>query len=138
MNDTPRAMSAALPEKVRAALNISSEDAPLVAQACRVFGINPDPELQPRELANFRIYGDAALLEARSVVLVTCGGRKLRYPIDERTEQELRYQVFRAYKKAGKHHDLIEELPLPADLRLPWEARTGIPRGQAPERPTER
>lgn len=102
----------------------------LLREACRVFGINPDPDLVPRELAAWKPYGSADLFEPLSIVLVTAGGRKLRYPIDERTENELRYHCFNAFK-VNKTSGVITELPLPANLRLPRAAVTGIPDSQS-------
>ena len=100
--------------------------AALLAEACRVFGINPDPELRPLELAAHKFYGSAELLEPMSVSLVTAGGLKIRYPIDAATEYRLRYNVFKAHKtvRNGWSEQHVE-LPLPADLRLPRVHLTG-------------
>jgi len=116
---------ATLPEHVRLALNVRPEHAPILAEACGVFGINPDPELQPRELAGHRIEGSAEEFVLPYASIVTCGGLKLRYPMDERTEHWLRYNVFKAFRK-DKRTGEITELPLPRDLRLPSHHKTGI------------
>ncbi len=111
-----------------AAFKVSSGFAPVLAEACRVFGINPDPDHRPRELLAARGYGDADQFEPLSVVIVTGGGLKLRYPFegDQQTEHTLRFGVFGAFKR-DKRTGTITELPLPRDLRLPAHHRTGIP-----------
>ncbi len=128
-----QASAPALDERVEAAcraLNVALTYAPVLAEACKVFGINPDPELQPRELLAARGYGDAAQFEAPAVVIVTAGGLKIRWPLDADTEHRLRFDTFHAWRKVrvpGTREERIEELPLPKDLRLPAPARTGIP-----------
>lgn len=96
----------------------------LLNEALGTFGINPAG--QPRELLAFRVAGDPDAFEPLVVSLVTAGGRKLTWPLDERTERELRYNVFHAYKADRRTGD-VTELPLPDDLRLPDHAKTGIP-----------
>ncbi len=110
------------------ALGLAPLYEPILAEACRVFGINPDPELRPRELLNARGYGDPDQFESPSVVLVTGGGLKLRFPFegDAPTEHTLRYNVCGAFRR-DKRTGAITELPLPRDLRLPPHHRTGIP-----------
>lgn len=101
----------------------------ILAEACYVFGLNPDPTLKPRELAQYRFdQGDphAASPVPPYVSLVTAGGLKLRYPIDDDTETRLRtvYNCFRANPRTGER----EALPLPPDLTLPREAVDGVVR----------
>jgi hypothetical protein len=107
---------------------ISPEERRLLAEACYVFGIDPDPTLKPRELASYRYdAGDpnAATPIPAYVSLGTSGGLKIRYPMDEDTETRLRvvYNAFRV-NKAGER----EVLPLPADLTLPRSNVDGIVR----------
>lgn len=97
--------------------------------ACTTFGINPDKMARPRELAAVRTGGDPRFLEEEYVVLVTCGGRKIRWPMDAATEERLRY-TFKLFKKVrdqrtGEEH--LEPLPFPSDLRLPETEKTGRP-----------
>lgn len=101
----------------------------LLAEACYVFGINPDPTLKPRELAAWRYDQgdpDAATPVPAYVSMVTSGGLKIRYPLDEDSEIRLRtvYNCFRVNRKTGER----EVLPLPPDLTLPREAVDGIVR----------
>jgi hypothetical protein len=108
--------------------HISPEERRLLAEACYVFGINPDPTLKPRELASYRYdAGDpnAATPVPAYVSIGTSGGLKIRYPMDEDTETRLRivYNAFRV-NKAGER----EVLPLPADLTLPRSNVDGLVR----------
>lgn len=127
MSEARTPTTSGMTQRVIEQLAISPEDAQLLDEACRAFNVNPDPELQPRELASFRIGGDARSFDPRYVSIVTCGGLKLRYPVDADTERRLRYDVFRSWKKGGKYNDEITELPLPHVLHLPIHHRTGIP-----------
>jgi hypothetical protein len=86
----------------------------IFAEACETFGI--DPTATPREILSFAFYGDATFLESLAVVIVTGGGQRLRWPIDARTEEQLR-KIFNL-----QPHD-----PLPRDLRLSPEMRHGYP-----------
>jgi hypothetical protein len=97
---------------------------PLFGEGCRVFNINPNPDARPRELLAVRALGDPRFFEELSVVIVTSGGLKARWPLDADTEGRLR-QLFDLFKK--KSDGTVIELPLPADLSLPEPARTGIP-----------
>lgn len=101
----------------------------LLAEACFVFGINPDPRTKPLELAGHRFDAgdpDGTNPTPAYVSIVTAGGRKLRYPIDSDTETILR-DVFMAYTidKATGERKLV---PLPPDMTLPREAVTGLSR----------
>jgi HAMP domain-containing protein len=120
-----------LPERVRIALKLQPAQVELIAEACYVFGINPDPALKPRELAAHRIdqgEPDGTPPVPASVVLVTAGGLKIRYPIDDDTDTRLHivYNAFRVNKDTGDR----EMLPLPGDLTLPRENVDGIVRAQ--------
>jgi hypothetical protein len=95
----------------------------ILAEACGIFGINPDPDAKPRELLSVRALGNPRYFEEPAVRFVTAGGKKLRWPIDADTERTLRHEIFGAIKKRG---DVVIELPLPTDLTLPDPARTGI------------
>jgi hypothetical protein len=118
-----------LPAPIRQRLKVRDElEAELLAEACFVFGINPDPSLRPIELAKHRFDpGDptGASPVAPSVTLVTAGGLKIRYPVDEDTETRLR-NVYHAFK-VGKDGER-QVLPLPADLTLPRENVDGVVR----------
>jgi len=108
---------------------ISVEERRLLAEACYVFGINPDPTLKPREVLSYRFdAGDpnGATPIPPYVSIVTGGGVKIRYPIDDDTEIRLRqvYNCFTVDKKSGER--LV--LPLPPDLTLPREAADGVVR----------
>lgn len=106
--------------------SLKPEERDLLAEACYVFGINPDPTLKPRELAAYRYdEGDpnGATPIPAHVSIVTSGGLKIRYPLDE--DSVLRLQnVYNCYKvnKAGER----EVLPLPPDMTLPREQVDGI------------
>lgn len=108
---------------------LDAQERALLAEACYVFGINPDPTLKPRELAAYRFDKgdpDAVTPIPAYVSMVTSGGLKVRYPIDDDTEMRLRtvYNCFRANPKTGEK----EELPLPPDLTLPRAAVDGVVR----------
>jgi hypothetical protein len=118
-----------LPARVQAALKLKPDFAQLLAEACYVFGINPDPALKPRELAAYRVDpGDPDGVPAVpvSVVLVTAGGLKVRYPIDDDTENRLRlvYGAYKVNRATGER----EVLPLPEDLTLPRANVDGVVR----------
>jgi hypothetical protein len=118
-----------LPARVQDALKLDPRFAGLLAEACYVFGLNPDPTVKPIELAAFRCDpGDPNGVNPTpaSVVLVTGGGLKIRYPIDEDTENRLRI-VYNAYKVNTKTGER-EVLPLPPDLALPREHVDGVVR----------
>lgn len=108
---------------------------PVLAEACRVFSLNPDPQARPRELLACRGDGLPEAYEPLSVVLVTGGGLKLRWPLDAESEQRLRYQVFHAWRVVPvprSREQRLEERPLPADLTLPRDPwRTGRPATRA-------
>jgi hypothetical protein len=96
----------------------------VLLEACRIFGINPDVEAQPLELAGWRGVGSVDLLEPLAVVLVTAGGLKLRWPLDAESEDRLR-RVFNRFK-IDKQTGHVTPLPLPEDLTLPAPARNGL------------
>lgn len=116
-----------LPDRVVAALGLAPAFVPLMAEACCAFGIDPNPSKKPRQLLAFRVITgdpDAVPPEAPAVSLVTGGGKKLRYPMDDTTEHVVR-EIFGAFVVRGGKK---EELPLPADLALPLEALDGVVR----------
>ncbi|MGE0444835.1 MAG: hypothetical protein AB7P99_06360 [Vicinamibacterales bacterium] len=99
----------------------------LLAEACELYGINPDAEAG--ELAGWRYYpGNPRAGEAERVVIVTHGGRKLAHPMDEATERVLR-DVFGLVVSDREGNVLL--LPLPDDTALPAEARDGIVRSRS-------
>lgn len=119
-----------LPARLVEALRLPADFVPLFAEACYVFGLDPNPSKKPRQLLSHRLLQgdpDAVPPEVQAVSLVTGGGRKLRYPIDEDTERMLR-EIFQAFRVRGGKR---EELPLPADLALPLEALDGVVRTTA-------
>lgn len=121
------AIARILPAKVLALLKLPTRWIPLFAEACLVYGLDPNPSKKPRQLLAHRLIDgdpDAVPPEAPAISLVTGGGKKLRYPIDGDTERALR-ELFGAFVVRGGKR---EELPLPADLALPLEALDGIVR----------
>ena len=111
----------------------------LAAQACITFGVNPDKEAVPPELAAIAGYGDEARYQPEYVVLVTCGGQKLQFPFtesdDDPTTEKLR-RIFKCWKietGPGRQERTVV-LPLPKSLVLPEVARTGIPQPRATQR----
>lgn len=99
---------------------------PTLAAACRKFGIDPDPDLQPVQLAAVKHYGNPKYFEEPSIRLVTAGGCKLKWPLDPDSEWKLRHQVFHAYRRDRRTGEIVAELPLPDDLTLPVTVRTGF------------
>lgn len=98
----------------------------LLIAACEVFNIDPRIDTRPRELAAWRFYpGNRVEGVDASVVLVTAGGLKVRYPIagDAETEERLR-NTFGAYTIDPKTKERVPA-ELPADLTLPASAVTG-------------
>lgn len=123
-------VNATLPARVIAALRINERFAGLLAEACYVFGIDPNPALKPRELMAFRVdegEPDGVPPVPPSVVLVTAGGLKLRYPLDDDSENRLRV-VYNAYKVDKDGNRVV--LPLPQDLTLPRESIDGVVRSK--------
>jgi len=113
-----------VPAKVQGFLGIGgrTEAIRLLAEACYVFGIDPNPKLKPRELLSHRFDAgepDGVPVIPPSVIMVTAGGLKIRYPVDVDTEHRLRI-VYNAYRVNGKTGEK-EVLPLPPDLTLPRE-----------------
>ena len=105
---------------------------PILADACIAFDVSPDPGAIPVELLSVSGYGSRDYYDEPRVVLVTAGGRKLTWPIDQGTEYLLRYVVFHAYRTDRRSGTIDQELPLPADLALPRPQVTGIaPRPQS-------
>jgi hypothetical protein len=99
---------------MEALTHATADQRAIFAEACETFGI--DPTATPREVLSLAFYGDAAFLESLAVVIVTGGGQRLRWPVDARTEEQLR-----------KIFGLLPHDPLPRDLRLPPEMRHGYP-----------
>lgn len=101
----------------------------LLAEACLIFGIDPDPRKKPLELAGFRFDAgepDGPNPVPASVSVVTSGGLKIRYPMDSDTETRLRlaFGAFVVEKGSGER----KELPLPDDLTLPRSNVDGVVR----------
>lgn len=120
-----------MPPKVRTALGLDGNDAAaqLLAEACFVFGIDPNPKLKPKELMSFRYdqgEPDGAPPIPPTVTLVTCGGLKVKFPIDADSEHKLRI-VYNAYRVDAKTGEKVV-LPLPPDLTLPREYVDGLVR----------
>jgi len=131
----PTLVDKILPPDVREAFKAdrvfidSPVHAELLAEACYVFGINPDPRVKPRELLAHRFdQGDPNGTPAipAGVSIVTGGGVKIRYPIDNETEERLRV-VYNCYREDPKTHTRVV-LPLPENLTLPREQVDGIVR----------
>lgn len=104
----------------------------LLLEACEAFNVDPRIATRPRELAAWRYYpGDRVDGVEPSVVLVTAGGLKLRYPVagDAETEERLR-AVFGAFAIDPVTKER-KPAPLPRDLTLPAAAVTGQPQTQA-------
>lgn len=106
----------------------------LFAEACIVYGIDPDPAKRPIEILHdqaaprFRFYaGDSTLTPPTPdrVRFVTGGGVKVCHPIDEDFDRVLR-RWFRTTTIDPRTKEPVEG-PLPEDLTLPREAVTGIP-----------
>lgn len=107
-------------------LDPSGELAVLYAEACEVYGVNPDPagrevisEIVPTAGDEF-----AHPPIPRRVRFVTAGGLKIVHPMDQLFEEQLRtwLKAFRMNRQTGER----EATELPADLTLPREAVTGI------------
>lgn len=123
----PEAVATRIGEDVHHVLE--QNERALLAEACYVFGINPDPTLKPRELAAYRYSPgepNAATPIPASVTIVTAGGLKVRYPIDEDSESRLRmvYNCFKVDARTGER----QVLPLPPDLTLPRSNVDGVVR----------
>lgn len=136
-NAEPTLVQKVLPEEIQDALRRDLPPAPvlnpthaeLLAEACYVFGVNPDPRVKPRELAAHRFdpgepNGTPPI--PASVIFVTGGGVKIRYPIDDQTEERLRV-IYNCYREDPKTHTRVA-LPLPQTLTLPHEQVDGIVR----------
>lgn len=105
----------------------------LFAEACIVYGVNPDPAARPVEIllggasTRFRFYkGDEFLTPPTPdrVKFVTAGGVKVCHPIDQDFDAILR-RWFRTAQVNPRTKEL-EERPLPDELTLPREAVTGV------------
>lgn len=101
----------------------------LLMDACERFGVNPEVDARPQELAAWRFYpGDRLEGRPDAVVIVTHGGVKLKHfadpnhPMDPDTEDKLR-----AIFKAFTINAMKEVIPtaLPVSLVLPSAAVTG-------------
>lgn len=99
----------------------------LIAEACFVFGIDPNPRREgPRQLLAFRMQeGDRRTWPPvpQQVTMVLGGGKKITYPIDKPTEDELR-RIFNAWEKTTDGR--LVARPLPADLKLPAYVLDGV------------
>lgn len=115
--------------------NKSDDAVNLLLDACEVYGINPDPELRPKEILSWRFYhADRREDRPARVVIVTGGGQKVDLfegdadPIMSIDSEEVLRNVFNAYKI-----DPVTKLrinsDLPEDLTLPRVAVTGIAEG---------
>lgn len=116
--------------------HLSDRHLPLLLEACARFGIDPDPDAQPRELTAAKGYGDPRVFDPDRVVIVTAGGQKLCWPLDEATTEKLK-KIFGCYvvKTGPNRAEYVEERPLPADLTLAPQLRTGIVPTRATDRP---
>lgn len=101
----------------------------LLMDACERFGVNPEADARPRELASWRFYpGDRLEGRPAAVVIVTQGGLKLKHwadpnqPMDQDTEDKLR-TIFRAFTISPTKE--VIPTALPSSLVLPVEAVTG-------------
>jgi hypothetical protein len=118
-------------------------EAPLLLEACNVFGIDPDQTLpifnparhRPTASTRFRELlaqkfnpGDRNAGVEPSITLVTAGGVKIGYfadgTVDPDTETRLR-QIFKAYHRDKKTGEVTPR-PLPDDLTLPATAVLGF------------
>lgn len=122
-------MRARVPAAILASLDQADPDgeaAVLYAEACEVYGVNPDPEA--REVISEVVYypGDRLAVPPTPdrVQFVTAGGLKISQPMTELFEEQLR-RWLRAYRLNKTTGDL-EPTDLPDDLTLPREAVTGI------------
>jgi len=109
----------------------------LMAEAGETFNVDPDPEANPRQVLAVRPGGDPEYLQEAWICFVTAGGLKIRWPLDGDTEDRLR-RVFGCFVKRWNPRTRQDEtitLPLPDDLRLPAEQRTGIVPPKKVERP---
>lgn len=122
-------MRSRVPASILAALDVADPDgeaAVLFAEACEVYGINPDPDA--REVISEVVYYPGDLLAVPPtpdrVSFVTAGGLKVSQPMTELFEEQLRrwLKAFRMNKATGE----LEPTDLPDDLTLPREAVTGI------------
>jgi hypothetical protein len=103
----------------------------LLLVACELFGVNPNRDASPLELAGWRYYpADRRERIPAAVAIVTCGGRKLKifedpdYPMDQDTDEVLA-GIFNAFT-VNPQTKLRERKELPDDLTLPRAAVTGI------------
>jgi len=122
-------MRSRVPAAFLAALDQADPDgeaAVLFAEACEVYGINPDPDA--REIISEAVFypGDRLAVPPTPdrVQFVTAGGLKVSQPMTEPFEEQLRrwLKAFRMNKLTGE----LEPVDLPDDLTLPREAVTGI------------
>jgi hypothetical protein len=108
---------------------LQPDHVPLVEEACQVFGITSfDPRLRPREVIGLKGYGSLEHFEPLWVRFVTAGGLKLTWPLNPDSEEILR-PIFGCLRTRWNSVTKMEErmiLPLPADLRLPPQCRTGL------------
>lgn len=128
-----RVQEAPAPELIRVVPEVNQRQADKRALAvllstCKLFGINPRGDLQPRELAKWEyLPARTDLLIPDGVKIVTKGGLKLvwfsddEYPVDEGTFDRL-IMWFRL------RPDSAGNITLPDDLTLPREAVDGIVR----------
>lgn len=102
----------------------------LLLDACALFGINPKQATRPKELLAWRFYAGSDIDGVPdSVVVVTAGGRKLRwyedpdYPMDPETEERLAY-IFRSFE-IDPVTKMLRRKALPVDKALPSESVDG-------------
>jgi hypothetical protein len=103
--------------------SIGSRGEALFQQACHVYGIDPNPDVRPREVLQWKFYPET-VDTPEHVTLVTAGGQKLSFPPDEPTFEKLR-QIFRV-NRVNEKGERVEGV-LPADLALPLPMITGFP-----------
>lgn len=106
----------------------SKPGAVLFAEACYIYGIDPNPAKKPVEiLGPWKFYeGDTQLTPPvpDRIKVVTAGGTKVVHPMDQDFEDKLRH-VLHAYHIDRKTQQRIDD-PLPPDLTLPRELVNGI------------
>ena len=138
-DDADAARTGRTPEDTTRALvressgNSSPNAISLMLEGCDIYGIDPRVHVQPVELLAWRFYAggdEPGRVRPDAVILVTGGGLKLKHwddpdePLDPDTLDKLRrtHACYAVDEKTGK----VTVLPLPADLRLPSVALTGV------------
>ncbi len=102
----------------------------LFAEACYIYGVDPNPEKRPVEiLGPWKFYpGDPQMTPPvpDRIKFVTAGGTKVVHPMDQDFEDKLR-NVLHAYHIDRATQQRIDD-PLPPDLTLSKELVNGIVR----------